>query len=226
MEIHRISLLEPTACEELVKKVEQMRSYYNSGVKGLFYTLGNALYQSNDNRSYYQNAKFYNELLFGQFWQLYELLLKHIGNLLNTDVGYAQDLSLPGFHIFEFQNMIEYSGGGRHFDLSHQKLFGPSLSQINYSFTLPIEIPTGGCGLDIWQLHHSELAGFQKVEDLNSIADQRLSYSVPYRIGEMVIFQGDYLHQIGKVCPQVPKDKRITLQGHCVFHKGYWRIYF
>ena len=227
MLVNKIQLLNMQACECLVSKVDQLRPYWHTSVKDFFFTLGNALYQSSDTQVYWKKSRYYNGLLFTQFSGTYMLLLDTLSAYLKSRVGFMQGFSLPGFHIFEIGLHSVYNGGGPHFDLSHLHVFDKTSNVYGpiYSFTLPLQLPAASTGLDIWELQYGEALGLAG-DELTKIAGQRKKHFIIYRKGELVVFSGLHLHQIAPVAAINKDDRRITLQGHCIFRNGYWGIYF
>jgi len=216
-------------CQSLAQRIAGHRADFFAGIDGMFYTLGNALYQTTDTSGYWRKASISNKLLFESFASLYDIVLTQMSLFLRVETGFAQDASLPGFHLFEFRENRSYPGGGGHFDLSHLRIFPPGPSnyyQTQYSFTLPLELPAAPCGLDIWELPYNEMSQYAANTKAEDLAQTRTKYFIPYNIGELVVFRGDYFHQISPINPVQSGERRITFQGHCLFHGGNWKIYF
>jgi hypothetical protein len=48
----------------------------------------------------------------------------------------------------------------------------------------------------------------------------------PYTPGAIALHSGHLMHQIGEIDEVAPGDERVTLQGHALFHKGEWKLYW
>lgn len=224
---YRVRVLSEESCTHIATRVSAMRHLAQVGSDGFFYTLGNALYQNKDPHAYFQKAARFNALLFEEFGFFYEDVLRRIASFLGCETGFLAGFSFPGFHLFEIGRAGSYDGGGAHFDLSYQKIFPGYIPALpHYSFTVAVRLPAAASGLDIWDLHYKEMqqmpAGFDPIRESGN-TERRF---VGYQVGEMVIFDGHYLHRIAATHPVQPEDQRITLQGHCLFINGYWAIYF
>ena len=78
------------------------------------------------------------------------------------------------------------------------------------SFTVPVTLPTGGGGLNVWPLHWPEDSG--KAAGALDMPCQRLEY----KPGEVILHSGLWMHQIAETAAVAPDDIRLTLQGHGV----------
>lgn len=66
---------------------------------------------------------------------------------------------LPGFHIFEIDG-DEWANNGlpelAHFDLQFHYLGTELTLEATLSFTLPLELPSGGAGFAVWELDEAD----------------------------------------------------------------------
>ena len=91
------------------------------------------------------------------------------------------------------------------------------------TFTLPIEEPSTGSSLEMWDLRpdgHAKI-DFQHVE----YARTHPSKTVPYAPGRMFTHDGLNLHAIGKI-PDGAVGRRMTLQGHAFKKEKGWLLYW
>lgn len=160
-----------------------------------FYTLGKSAYLDGNTIGYYHSAKEINPVLFQTFNDLYQevsgKLSKHFGEWVTMN----PKLALPGFHIFPSDKKLLTVSGNWHLDAPHTTLgIG---EEDAYAFTVAIELPTGGGGIDI------------------KIGGESNEY-IEYKVGELFIHNGMTPHRIASYREYKPDEFRITLQGHIV----------
>jgi hypothetical protein len=114
---------------------------------------------------------------------------------LGEEITLTQDLALPGFHIFPTDEKFLDMAGKWHTDYPHVTLgLGEQGAQ---AFTLAIELPSSGGGMDYLDvmggLHH-----------------------VPYEEKDLVLHSGLTPHRISGITEYCPCEYRITLQGHLI----------
>lgn len=218
-------------CKYFSKKIFNLRKEWKRKELNFFYTLGSPLYQAPKCiQDYFEEAKIYNHLILSNFSDLYGLILDVLSRELNLKLSYFYPLSIPGFHIFEFNNNSQYHGGGPHFDLSYQSLKCMHQDLIfagkNITFTLPLELPKQGSGIEIWDFHYFDRLSSGREESLFSIAKRLQSKYYDYKLGFLSIYSGFFLHQIPSHYHVGDGDNRITLQGHCANINGDWIVFW
>jgi hypothetical protein len=230
MEFTRMKLLDNLTCYQVKNKIFTLENKFITIVDGFFYTLGNSLYQNEGGLDkYYMKSIINNQLLLGEFGFIYALIIERLSAFLKANTGYYEGASIPGFHIFKIGEKGAFEGGGKHFDLSFRKLF--NLTNENrdyiphYSFTLPIELPSTSSGLNIWDINYWDSANNSQEEIFKKSLTLKRNF-IPYNIGELIIFDGYYLHQISEVNHVLKQDQRITIQGHCFRINNTWAIYW
>ena len=215
-------------CAGLRDRVLDSRSHWIT--RGLqFYTLGAASYlDAAVNREQYATAATrLNPVLARDFADVYARLVDFFQGLLRQPVSVDGDLALPGFHVFEF------TGGYRdplqiaeraHFDLQWALLRPAGQAPQTMSFTVPIELPSGGGAMQLWNARYRELvrADVAAREYARVHGSRRLSYSV----GQTVLHDGLILHAIGESLTSRPHGQRITLQGHLMREGDAWVMYW
>ena len=215
-----------------------------------FYTLGVATYIDGitDIQYYYDYIKSQNPVFKDYFSWLYDLVIYNLwGEIGECQV--ADFLAYPGFHIFgtkpneppkmATKTYMEQPSATIHVDLQHEQHeflwnhFKEVDLENTLSFTLPIQVPTNGGGLNTWE---DESMKQYEIDNKYTKHMKELDYSqwgdygeptvVPYEAGKMFWFTGQLVHQIAPAYNADFTDRRISLQGHGVKCDGKWIIYF
>jgi hypothetical protein len=160
-----------------------------------FYTLGASAYLDGNTDKYYAEAKLLNPYLFHSFFKMYQEITSQLSNFFGEWVVFNPTLALPGFHIFPADPKLLSIAGNWHLDTPHSTLCLGDKDAC--TFTVAIELPTGGGGIDV---------RFGGDED----------QYVEYDTGEMLIHSGMVPHRIASYREYVEGDYRITLQGHII----------
>ena len=215
-----------------------------------FYTLGVATYIDgiSNLQYYYDYIKDQNPVFNDYFGFLYE----HVVHALWNTIGKCQIadfLATPGFHIFgtkpnEQPKMatkmyMEQPSATIHVDLQHEQHdflwnhFADVDLTNTLSFTLPLQVPTNGGGLNTWEEESmkqyeidNKYTKHMKELDYSKWGDYGEPTVVPYTAGEMFYFIGSLVHQIAPAYNADFNDRRISLQGHGVKCDGVWQLYF
>ena len=160
-----------------------------------FYTLGKSAYLDGKTRAYHKDSAWLNEILLEEFGELYEKILTCLSEEYLEPVELAHDLALPGFHIFPSHPKFLTIAGKWHMDYPHTTL---NLGDKDPSaFTLPIELPVSGGGMDF-------------------LDDKGIMSHIPYKERELVLHSGLDVHRIAGMKAYTPGEYRITLQGHLI----------
>lgn len=196
-----------------LKNIWVKRDYRQS----FFHTLGQASYldAGDDVGLFKQKAFLINPLMEAHFNFLYSVLINRLEELLGCKVKHAKHLPRPGFHIFGSCINLKDFSAKKHFDLQYQKV-GFSLENLSdvISFTLPIDLPSEGGGLNIWDVDYQKFHSLSEQEKIEIASDDLKTY-IPYKLGHLVLHKGLILHQIASSkCHE--GQYRITLQGHGV----------
>jgi hypothetical protein len=191
-----------------------------------FSTLGVAAYldvQNTDDPDgqYYARLEEHNGLLLREFGWLLDRLLAVLAGHFDKRTRFEPAVALPGFHIFEHGGIPIFDQEGHHFDLQHRALRFPFPAPDDgiLSFTLALELPERGGGLDIWQVTERDMWRYQRmgrIPNANLIGRTKPMIRHHYSIGKMAVLLRPVLHRIAAVPGTVEGDRRITLQGHCV----------
>lgn len=185
-------------CEQVadnVKGLGQMGKWESRSDKFPFFTLGKSAYLDGNSETYYQGAERMNLTLFRTFNSFYKEVASKLSNHLGEWVVLNPKLALPGFHIFPADPKLLSVSGNWHLDIPHETLgIGDKDA---YAFTVAVEMPTGGGGMDF------------------KIGGESNEY-IEYKVGELILHDGMTPHRIASYREYKPGEFRITLQGHIV----------
>jgi hypothetical protein len=231
--INDVELLTVAECLAVRSVVGNLRDFWTQRHPLLpFYTLGIASYldaSQNNREDYYNKSREYNLLLQKHFGWLYDRLANALSKQLDGSVSYAENLALPGFHIFQAHQEFEQPIAAIHTDVNHQLFTWQSNEEIDFdrslSFTLAIALPEFGGGLNLWDLSHQEIIERPPTE-VKGLIESRTKSFHPYKLGRMVLHSGNIVHQIAPGKNLQAKDERITLQGHSLYCQGSWQLYW
>lgn len=225
---HSIPMLSESECQTVRSTIYELKQDWirrNSFLP--FYTLGAASYlDAAKTEQYLQLAQRSNLLLSSRFAWLYQRLGTVLAQHLGAPINYNHSFALPGFHIYLSCVLFEFPIASIHIDLQYQQLQwdAESTDFTNpISFTLPISLPQSGGGLNVWNVEQSEMPDSASLQQLIQSREQRF---YPYEIGALVVHSGWTLHQAAPASKLEPNDDRITLQGHGLFSRGRWQLYW
>ncbi len=191
---------------DIVNKVLSLREIWISrSTEYPFFTLGRSAYLDGKTDAYYKDSRWQNDILLGEFGELYEEMLKVLKQVFNEELYLAHDLALPGFHIFPSDSKFLSIAGKWHQDYPHTTLeLG---DQDTYAFTLPIRLPVSGGGMDYIDQFH-------------------LPQYLEYNERNLVIHDGETVHRIAGLKEYIPNEYRITLQGHTIRRDGDLEVFW
>ena len=160
-----------------------------------FFTMGRCAYIDGNTDIYYNDSARLNVILLKKLNFFYENVLDGLSFLLGEPVKLAHDLAIPGFHIFQSDPAFLATSGGWHKDCPHTTLELGGTDP--HSFTLPIQLPSSGAGLDY-------------IDDL-----QQKKYFA-YEKNNLMVIDVSLIHRISRLREYLPGEYRITLQGHLI----------
>ena len=215
-----------------------------------FYTLGVATYIDgiSDIQYYYDYIKDQNPVFKDYFGWLYDAVVYSLWDVIG-ECQLADFLAYPGFHIFgtkpneppkmATKMYMEQPSATIHVDLQHEQhdFLWSHFKEVDLentlSFTLPIQVPMNGGGLNTWEEESmkqyeidNEYTKHMKELDYSQWGDYGEPTVVPYTAGKLFWFTGRLVHQIAPGFNLCWGDKRISLQGHGVKCDGKWVLYF
>jgi len=234
-----IPVLSSAECERVRQTVHGLRSRWiaRGSADYPFYTVGAASYIDAVSRTppprYSEILVETNPVLREHFHWLYARLMNKLSLHLQAVVRTADELALPGFHVWQGLS-VPTSSLSIHFDLQYMSIPWPDAPRSDrsrpLSFTLPIALPRAGGGLNTWDLSYEEQAAhFEATRQFTPVAEMAKSRTRtfhPYTRGVLTLHSGHTLHQIAAVDQAYPDDERITLQGHGLYCDGAWTIYW
>lgn len=220
-------------CQTIKTHLIALQKHWINRAGGMlpFFTLGAASYldaSDEDDSLYRQMAAQYNPILSTNFATLYEKLAKKLEELFKMPVSYAEEVALPGFHIFLAAKDFEQKGGATHFDLQFRKIKWP-YRDIDFdhpmSFTMAVSLPQAGAGLDYWEMTYDDSMKLDR-EELHQFQKTQKPLYMPYSLGKLVVHHGLLMHQIAPGKELKRPDARMTLQGHGLIADGELRLYW
>lgn len=220
--------LTPEECAEISQKVLSLESHWEPRLGPYqFATLGCAAYLDGES-DYAEKSGVLNPLLQETFREIYQKLQAYFSRILEGEVYFDEAYSYPGFHLFQFtgREISQDNPADRaHFDYQFAKVF-PDFARTTgtpLTFTIPIEEPSSGSSLEMWDLRpegHAEI-GYEHKE----YARTHPSKNVPYALGRIFTHDGLNLHAMGPIPPGTT-GRRVTLQGHAFRTERGWLLYW
>jgi hypothetical protein len=182
-------------------------------------TIGAPLYRNRDVLDEYRAAaRSSNRELYRHFRLAHERIAAFFEHRYGVPVVYAEDLAVPGFHVFSFEYPGSFPGGGWHMDgMAFQvPFFADRRAEIEgvLNFTVPFEIPDGGSGMN-----------FEDSIPGSLTPGGGAAVTLPFRPGAMLFTEADHWHRIGDSHCLSP-GRRITMQGHGLRFRGRWVLFW
>ncbi len=226
IEGHR--LLTAAECVDVVAGIDALRAAWAPRGEA-FFSLGSAGYLDAvaSRPDYLAGAVRTNPPLRARFGALYARVCRTLSRRVGAPVTLADDLALPGFHVFEFDGTPldgDRPSTRAHFDLQWLSVLPGIAPDATLSFTVLLETPSGGAALELWPLDYADAPELEM--SVPEYAATHVSYRWVYALGELALHDGLVLHAIGTADDPAPVGRRITLQGHGVRLDGTWSIYW
>ncbi|MCR6485067.1 hypothetical protein M8542_19755 [Amycolatopsis sp. OK19-0408] len=185
-------------------------------------TIGEPLYRNRERLEHYAAcARAENRVLYRHFRVVHERVAAFFEQRYGLPVVYAEELAVPGFHVFGFEGPGEYLGGCWHVDVLETQ--APCLVARDaditavVNFTVPFELPDGGSGMDL------------EADGPAATAARRgggQAITVPYRAGRMLFTESEVWHRISGSRCLSPGQRRVTHQGHGVRLDDRWILFW
>jgi len=192
--------------QEISKKVLSLKKLWISrSNKFPFFTLGRCAYLDGKTEAYYKDSAWQNNILLNNFADLYTTVNEWLSKKFKTPVCLAENLSIPGFHIFPSSQKSIGISGKWHVDLPHKIL--NIETKTSGAYTVAIKIPSLGAGID-W-IDHEGCKNY-----------------LPYTEGNIILHSGSDLHRIASIKKHVLEEYRITLQGHIINRNNKLEVYW
>lgn len=226
-----LPLLDAAVCAATVETVFALQAHWiQRHPAAPFFTLGAASYldaaDAEGRAAYEARAAHDAPVLDGAFGELYAQVAAALTARLDEPVGLAPRQARPGFHVFLAHPAFQQPVARVHCDLQHELLdWGGQVPDGTLSFTLAVELPADGGGMDVWALAQADWVAATPPERLQALktAPRR---DLAYQVGDLVLHSGELVHRIAATPVLRPEDRRITLQGHGVRLDGRWLLYW
>ena len=214
MKIQQIPVLSSEQCQDVARRVCRLRSHWIN--RGCFYTLGAATYQD-DPLAYPAIANAFNVVIQRSFPDLLQAVVR----ALPVDrPAFLPGTALPSFHVIDSRANGE--AGSIHIDEPYERIDWGCEVTDPFSFTMAVELPSCGGGMNIWPNVTDEELGAYEVDH----AVPQPEY-VPYELGILYVHSGLTPHQMANPGDIGGRERRITLQGHGVtLESGVVALYF
>lgn len=192
------------------------------GVGGMA-TIGEPLYRNRTRIDYYTAcARAENRALYRHFRLVHERVATFFEQRYALPVVYADELAVPGFHVFGFDAPGEYEGGSWHVDALETQApallaRGAGVTAV-VNFTVPFELPDGGSGMDL----EADVPGARP----GTRRGGGQPITVPYRAGTMLFTESEVWHRISGSRCLSPGQRRVTYQGHGVRLDDRWILFW
>jgi hypothetical protein len=196
-------------CANMAERVKALRDYWID--RGVFWTLGAATYQDPPH-AYTGIANCANVVLDHYVYSLpmFQDLLCELSIIYGANVVVMRDFARPSFHVFT--DKANGLNGSLHVDEPYKHLRLPEGWHSPTSFTMAIEMPKKGGGLNYWANETLPIHKEFHQDDSLPPPDAHLEYE----LGVLYKHDGLFYHQISNNHHAAPDDFRITLQGHTV----------
>jgi len=228
--IQEDDLLTRADCAQISEKVLALQAHWEPRLGPYqFATLGCAAYLDAEAAAdYAHKSSTLNPIMKETFAEIYERVRLYFSGILDAEAYYDEAYSYPGFHLFKLEGneiATDNPADRAHFDYQFARIF-PDFAQTQatpLTFTIPIEEPSCGSSLEMWDLRpdgHAEI-DYEHVE----YARTHPSKTVHYAVGRIFTHDGLNLHAIGTVSPG-SRGRRMTLQGHAFRTERGWLLYW
>jgi hypothetical protein len=227
--LDRGPLLNEQECARALDDVMALRDHWTQrAVDVPFYTLGVASYLDarQSQVDYRKLAAQINPLLSERFGWLHDRVKDRVSEATGLPAVWLPSAALPGFHVFLAHWAFAIAPSAIHFDTQHRLLDWGDLPGADFSdllsYTLPLQLPESGGGLNIWNLDQRDFPDTKSKEFFDAARGLKPTFH-EYRVGNIVMHSGNLLHQMAGTARMDGADRRITLQGHGTRADG--RIY-
>lgn len=226
--VHDDEFLSPEECALISGKVLSLQSHWEPRLGPYqFATLGCAAYLDGGT-GYADKKSALNPILRETFQDVYERIRLYFCRLLGEEAFYDEAYSYPGFHLFQLDGTEianDQPADRAHFDYQFMEIFADwqNTLEMPVTFTIPIEEPSSGSSLEMWDLRPEGHAAIDY--EHKEYARTHPSKTVHYSIGRVFTHDGLNLHAMGKIAPGA-RGRRMTLQGHAIKRDKGWLLYW
>lgn len=233
-----LEILSQNECTLLVDQIFNLRKYWQQVNASLdFHTLGAAAYLYREESLILQHTQALNPIMLSNFKWLYERLKTILEDFLQEPVNYQNAFALPGFNVyFLTPQLLQEQKLLAHFDVNYRRLNWSAYQHSNFSrpisLTLALEIPSGGTGIEIWDVDMNDVTDHQgQIPPIEVLANKYPKTYIPYQLGWAHLRFGHPLHAVAKILPKksdlkLDCQRRITLQLHAIKCDRVWQLYW
>jgi len=218
MQIDTIPLLDTRRAEHYANQVRIRKDLWLP--RGNFFTIGASTYLD-EPHVYVVLAQYTNPAVANMWGWLQDEVLRALPERFVPKFAFhAHDTAMMGAHIFTPKT--NGAAGHPHVDEPFKRInWGSSITN-PFSFTLALEMPEAGGGLDYWpEATDQAIEEFIKTDELP--APEHLRYTP----GVLYVHDGLTPHRIANCGDMADGEYRITLQGHGVtLEDGTTAVYF
>lgn len=232
------------ACTRAISVLDGLQSHWTPRPGPGLHTLGCAAYMDapdpgliqrldlkvDAQDDYVLRSERLNTMLSQHFSWIYDALRAGLSKALGEPVDFCRGRALPGFHIFASHPVYETRSEPSHHvhvDRPYRGLDWSAFGEIDFSrtisFTLPLQLPSTGTGLRVWDVEFGPES--MTVEETRNALSRSASALHTYVPGRLIVHSGHAPHRI-EPWGYVEGERRITMQGHGLFFDGGWKIYF
>lgn len=219
----------PFPLSHLKEKIFELREYWTPRLNDLpFWTLGRASYKDYHLHNYATLAYDMNEILREQFKDFYKDQLQFFADKLKAPCKYRDDISLPGFHIFQSHPAFLNPMARAHVDVPFNNFkWGRDMTMDSvFTHVGAVQMPrAGGCMRAWWDVGVKELADYGLEYCLKEI-EKTPGEEVEHVVDTMIIHSGAFFHRVDPFREHEPDGWRITLQSHAIKLDGVWYLYW
>lgn len=236
LKLTRLECFSRAESEDIVRILDPLRKHFTKRFVSTdiyFWTLGTSAYLD-AYEAHGDNAQKTNDIIASNFGKFYLKMFRVLQDYLGEPVTSPPSVNVPGFHIFEELNNLPIGvpyGGSIHKDSPHISSMFPFHHTSPITFTIMLEAPKNGAGLNYWDndvVSNTTLPS-NRFDNMSTELQKRLIKTVKtfkYKIGELVIFDGQTTHQIANMVATDQNDRRISIQGHGVLTDDGYIVYF
>lgn len=230
-----LEVLGADECLKVARRVAEISEAWLTRGPG-FSTIGVAAYldimcSDRPEETYYARLAAQNQLIEREFGWLLERVRKILSERFGRPARYERSVALPGFHIFEQPGITIHEHDSQHFDLQYRYMrwsFEPSDHDV-LSFTLAIELPRLGGGLDVWSFTEHDLRRLERLgrrPEMGQLGRTKPHVRYAYSPGSMLVQLQPIMHRIAPIPRAFEGDRRLTLQGHAVADGDHLVLYW
>ena len=235
--VNSLAILSPQACKQATDTILSLDQHWICPNSDFFYTVGA-----------FSAREFFDKdgLVSPDRHDMYESVRTGLESALGAKALYpSEHMGLPGFQILgpspkqkllpqDVAEQLEKLEGWSAFHIDAPYMphtsFWQRFQHADFNnaltFTLSLQLPHSGSGLDVWKNPGDTDAGkkfnaMPASEHAELITDYEF---VPYQTGSLTYFTGHVVHRVAGRHRLRIDDRRITLQGHGVKCDGTWYL--